>query len=237
MAKQMISIDYAQGNQLNTILNKVFTERAIIAPQIKMLSQVNFDDFVQQSTHNIEIQVIGDHKVVVTNSNKTIKITDKVILSALSANPLYQVSVSVPNQTIHKFNKQNELVEIQSIDEGELVLSTMNALNYLDEQNLVGDHNTALFKIENNELVRKQFVCKCNKPNYCDPNAPEYGKPWKPANNAGCVACYNKNCLPERCDCDQPEQEPKPKIGCYTSVKSGSRNTYKVGYRSARRVC
>lgn len=237
MAKQMVSIDYAQGGQLNTILNKIFTERAIIAPQIKMLSQINFDDFIQQSNHNIEIQVVGDNKIVITNATKTIKITDQVILSALSANELYQVSVTVPNQTIHTFNKQNQLVEIQSIDEDELVLSTMNALNYLDKENLVGNHNTALFKIENNELVRKQFVCKCNKPNYCDPNAPEYGKPWKPANNSGCVACYNKNCLPERCDCEQTEEQPKPKIGCYTSVKSGSRNTYKVGYKSSRRVC
>lgn len=239
LAKQMLAIDAAQGKKLQSVMTTVFQDRKIISAQLKMLSDqdMTFDSLINNVKTPVEIQMVGDNKIVVIQQNNTIKVSDKMQMSAQNFNPLYELEVIVANQAAYAFDNNDKLIEVLSATEDELIESTIAALDFLNEQDLVGNHNSALFEIVDNKLQRKQFVCKCNKPNYCDPNAPEYGKPWKPANNSGCVACYNPNCKPEPCDCVETKIPAPPKLGCYTSVKAGNRNTYKVGSKASRRVC
>ena len=95
---------------------------------------------------------------------------------------------------------------------------------------------SAYYFDKDGKLIRKQIICTCNKPNYCIPGAPEYQKPWKPKNNAGCVACKSK-CDPKPCDCTQPAPPVPPKLGCFTTVTRQGPTSYKFGQSISRKVC
>ena len=76
-------------------------------------------------------------------------------------------------------------------------------------------------------------MCKC-LPNYCDPAAPEYQKPWKPANNSSCSGAA---CLPRSCDCSQTINIQTEKKGCFLTIKNCFKNTYQVGQKISRKSC
>lgn len=236
IARQMLQVDKAEGGKYQDILTSVFNERRISRPQVMMLDDVDMTTFLNDLKEPHEVQTLGEEKVVRTMSTKTLKLVDKLGLMALNDNPLLNLEITVPDESAYYFNSDGKLVDMVSTHEDEVVDAAFNCLNILHHENLVGSHATALFEVKYGKLVRKQIVCKCNKPNYCDPNAPEYGKPWKPKNNSGCVACHS-NCEPRSCDCEQPETTPAPKIGCFTTTKVGGRLTYKYGSSASRRVC
>ena len=237
IAHQMIMIDQNDGGKYQKIMNQVFTNRDIIRPQIMMLEDVDFQTVLNGIKEPHEIQVLGNVQVIRTLSTKTMKLSEKLgPVSALDNNPLLDLEITVPNQMSYEF-LNNKLVGIHEVHEDEIVDAAYSCLKMLNEGGLVGDHDTALFHEKFGKLVRKQIICTCGKPNYCDPNAPEYGKPWKPANNSGCVKCRQGNCQPQSCECEQPELPTPPKNGCYTKVKVGGRTVYKFGNNSSRKVC
>lgn len=237
VAQQMLAIDHAEGGKYQTIIRDVFSKREILRQQVMMLENVNVDTILKDIKEPHEIQTHGDIKIVRTLSTKTIKLSDKLgPVTALDANPLFDLEITVPDQTAYYFDN-DKLVGVSESHEGEILDAAYNCLRILNDGGLVGEHDTALFENKHGKLIRKQIICTCGKPNYCDPNAPEYGKPWKPANNSGCVACHNANCLPRSCDCDPVETTPAPKVGCYTTVRAGGRTTYKYGSSASRRVC
>lgn len=236
LAKQMIQADIAEGGKYEEILRGVFASRKIINPGITMLQDTNMEDFISEINEPYEIQTNGKNKIVRTISSKKIKLTDKLGVMALNNNPLLDLEITIPDESAYFFDDQSKLVDIISSNEAEIVDSAFRCLTYLNDNNLVGKHETATFTISQGKLVRKQISCRCNKPNYCDPNAPEYGKPWKPKNNAGCVSCKS-NCEPMSCECESPAPNPPPKQGCYTRLVAGMKSVYATGSRISRKVC
>jgi len=239
IAQQMLAIDHAEGGKYQTIMREVFSQRGILRQQVMMLTDADAD--VESVLKDIkkphEVQTHGDMKIIRTLTTKTIKLSDKLgPVTALDANPLFDLEITVPDQTAYYFDN-DKLVGVSESHEGEILNAAYNCLRMLNDGGFVGDHDSALFENRHGKLMRKQIVCTCAKPNYCDPNAPEYGKPWKPANNSGCMACHNANCNPRSCDCDPVPTTPAPKVGCYTTVKAGGRTTYKYGRSASRKVC
>lgn len=237
IAQQMCAVDHAEGGKYQTIIRESFSNRGILRQQVMMLKDVNIDDLIQTIKEPHEIQNYGDMKIVRTLSTKTMRLSDKIgTLMALEANPLFDLEIVVPDQSAYYFDK-DKLVGVSESNEGEIMDAAYNCLRILNDGGFVGNHKSALFENRFGKLIRKQIVCTCGKPNYCDPNAPEYGKPWKPANNAGCMSCKNTKCLPRSCDCEPEQIAPAPKIGCYTSIRAGGKTSYKYGSSASRKVC
>jgi len=237
IARQMLAADQAAGGKYQTIMQQILTERNIIRQQVMLLADVDLDTMLKDIKEPHEVQNHGDAKVVRTLSTKTMKLADKLgPLTALDDNPLFALEITVPYESAYYFDADNKLAAVIEPHEDEVVDAAYNCLKFLHEEDLVGSHETALFENKHGKLLRKQIICTCNKPNYCDPNAPEYNKPWKPANNSGCTVCHS-NCKPRSCDCDPPPTPRLPKTGCFTSVKAGGRVTYKYGSIASRKVC
>lgn len=236
MARQMLAVDKANGGKYQEIINQIFSKRNILKTTIKMLDVVDIKDVMKNINDIFELQVHGKEKVIRTVSHKRIKLVNSLGVSAQANNPLFNLEIDVPNQVAYYFNENDQLTDVVQAQDTEIIDAAYSCLDFLNKNNLVGDHDKALFVEKKGILVRKQIICKCNQPNYCDTNAPEYGKPWKPANNAGCVTC-SQNCLPRSCDCESTQPNPPPKTGCYTTMKSGTTRSYKMGQSLSRKVC
>lgn len=236
VARQILIVDKAAGGKYQNIIFSVFESRAILKNQIKMLDAKDIKDVTKDIKDMFELQTYGDEKIVRTLSLKKIKLADELEVSAQSDNPLFNLEIDIPDQIAYYFDENNQLTDVVQAQDTEIIDAAYVCLDFLHKNNLVGDHNDALFVAKNGKLIRKQIVCKCGKPNYCDPNAPEYGKPWKPANNSGCIGC-NSNCLPQSCDCESTTPTPPPRTGCYTKMKTTGSRSYKIGQFLSRKVC
>lgn len=234
MANQIISADKLKTSNYKKIIQDVFEDRKILKHQIMMLSDIELDKF--KLDEPCQVDTFGNQTVVRTLSTKTIKMSDVLNIMTLDDNPLFNLEIEIPDQTAYCFDG-NTLIDIITSSEEEIIDAAYNCLSIIHRENLFGKHDAALFEEKNGKIVRKQMICKCGKPNYCDPNAPEYGKPWKPANNSGCLACKNTNCQPRSCDCEEPKVPEKIKTGCYTVLKTFGSKAYKIGSRIGRKVC
>lgn len=236
IAQQMMHVDLDNGGKYQSIIKEVFTNRNILRQNVMIQGDVDLEMFLKDMQEPHEIQIHGNSKIVKTLANTTMKLVDKLgPVSTLDNNPLMVLEITVANQSAYYFDN-DKLVSMSEPHDAEVVDAAYNCLRILNNENLVGKHSTALFENKYGKLMRKQIVCTCGKPNYCDPNAPEFGKPWKPANNSGCTSCKS-NCLPRSCDCNKPKEKLQPKIGCYTTMRSGSTTTYKFGSSASRKTC
>lgn len=239
VARQILQLDKTTGGVYQNVIRNVFQDRNILPKGnvIKMLDVKNMRDVVKDIKDMFELQVHGNERILRTLAVKKIKLSDHLGVTAQSDNPLLNLEIDVPVQTAYYFDEKNQLTDIVQAQDTEIIDAAYSCLDYLHKNNLVGEHDQALFSVKKNKLVRKQIVCKCGKPNYCDPNAPEYGKPWKPANNAGCVGCHTGDCQPQSCDCESTTPTPPAKKGCYTTVRTGGVRGYKIGQFISRKVC
>lgn len=231
-ARQMLHFDKATNEgKYQNIMNEVFEKRNILRPRILMLAETTFED-VTKGQNILSIQNTEDGKLVKIGKNK-MKLSNEFDVQTLADNPLFDVSVDVPSESVYIFDKEDKLVDATETTSEEIIDSTYFCLRYLQQQNLVGEGSEQTFEIKDNQLVRKRFVCRCPVNNACDPNAPEYGKPWKGENNAGCC-CKGKTVS---CDCNPPAPPAPVKYGCFTSVGGQGTKTYKIGSSTSRKVC
>jgi hypothetical protein len=236
MARQMLQADLAEGGKYTDILRGILVRRNILIPKLFAMNDMNLTDVRRTIKDSYEIQLFGDNKVLRTFSNKTVKLSNSGVF-ALNSNPLLSLNVEIPSETGYYFDGNNQLIDVVEYSESDTLSSTYDCLEFLNSNNLVGNHQQALFEIKGNKLVRRRIVCKCGLPNYCDPNAPEYGKPWKPKNNAGCSQCVSNNCLPKSCDCNATNVTTPTKSYCSTAIKNCFSKAYKVGQSLSRKVC
>lgn len=237
MAKQMLIVDKSEGSKYQSILEEVFKNRKILISKVLMLKDADFSEVKKTIKNPYELYLYNKDKYIKTHSTKFIKLKDLVEISALNDNPLFKLELEVPSETGYYFDENNKLFDMVETTEDEIVESALVCVDYLHRNNLVGKHKNALFEVKGNKLVRKRIVCKCGLPNYCDPNAPEYGKPWKPANHSSCCVCQGPNCKPRSCDCSQPEKPAPRKTSCFTAIKSCYGSAYKIGQSLTRGFC
>jgi hypothetical protein len=234
VARQMMHYDKVNNEgKYQAVMEEVFTRRNILRPRILMQSEMGYEDTLK-GQRVLKVEESVDGKIVKVGKSKKMKLADKFDFHTLADDPLFNVNVSVPSESVYIFDKEDKLVDSTETTADEVLDSVYFCLKYLQKHELVGPEENKPFEVKDNELVRKHFVCRCPVNNACDPNAPEYGKPWKGENNAGCNGCKGKT---PSCDCDPPPP-PKPvKYGCYTSVGGHGTASYKVGSSASRKVC
>lgn len=104
-----------------------------------------------------------------------VKLCECLPLSIQSHNPLYEVEIQLPNK------------------EPDSILTAKKMLDYLHLTNSVSDEENAPFELLDGKLVRSFFWCGCGTfRNQSNPTQPEYLKPYKPQNNAGCCGSCKK---------------------------------------------
>lgn len=217
------------------IMSGIFQKHDILINKVGILANVDMKTLVAGIKEPHEIKTKGNMKIVRTLGIKTMKLTEKLGLMALSDNPLLDLEITVPCQSAYYF-ENDKLMNSSEYNEAEVLDAAYKCLDILHKNNLVGSHKEAIFDIKYGKLVRKQIICTCGRPNYCDPNAPEYQKPWKPRNNSGCSVCH-ADCEPRSCSCEQESPKPVPKTGCFTTVKTGGATVYKFGSSASRKFC
>lgn len=233
VARQMMHYDKVINNsKYQEVMNEVFERRNILRPRILMQTEMGIED-VLKNQKVLKAEDAPEGKMVKVGKAKKIKLADKFDFHTLADDPLFNVNVEIPSESVYIFDDENKLADATETSDEEIVDAVYFCLKYLQKYNLVGPEDHQPFEVKDNELVRKHFVCRCPVNNACDPNAPEYGKPWKGQNNAGC-GCKGKT---PSCDCDPPPP-PKPvKYGCYSSVGGYGVPSYKVGSSASRKVC
>lgn len=238
ICQEMLAYDKRNGSKFQNILYNNFVSWKIFDSSIKILNQISYAEFIKNINSKFEYEDHGAIKVLKVGSIKTIKLSDSHGVLALSMNPLMSADIEVASQSTYYFDENFILQDAIETSDAEIMESALNCLNLIQNKNLLGNTDKAHFELVDNKIIRTKIAaCGCNKPNYCIPGAPEYQKPWKPKNNAGCVKCHNKNCLPRPCDCQSPTPPTPPKLGCYTSIKSCNKSAITVGNRISRKVC
>ena len=238
VCQELLLADKAAGGKFQTIMNNTFLSWKLISNPIKMLSKVTYEDVVKDMNDDFEYTDLGEVKILRITKPNTMKLSNMHGIVAMTNNPLLSAEIEVASQSTYYFDKDMILQDSDETSEKEIIESAMNCIEIIQQRNLLGDHDKAQFHMVDGKLLRNKIAsCGCNKPNYCIPGSPEYQKPWKPKNNAGCVKCRKSNCDPLPCDCANPAPPESPKVGCYTSVKTCNATGYKVGSKISRKVC
>jgi len=168
-------------------------------------------------------ETVEGQEVFIRDRSQKIVVASQAIMS-LSENPLYFCQVDVPRQELLVAQGDGFSMS-ESADEAEILDEVILALDYIWEQDLVAldgqkrkDHHT--FKVEVHDgiqiLSRVAYNCDGCFDNANNPQAPEFKKGWKRANNSGCCSGCNKKIEPPA---------PPPKLGCFINERTcGSRS-------------
>lgn len=220
VAKQMIELC---DKEYVSIITDVFVKRNILKQEVEALSvqQDSLEEFSYKKIYGHTLYHNQNSKIIILNKDD-------------ESNPLMKLKIEIPNDSFYGFDSRGNLVSQSIPDETESINCAKACLEDLNNNNLVGEDDSCTFIIENNRLIRKHFVCRCNINNACDPQAPEYGKGWKAKNNAGCC---KKSDWVLNCDCDPPATTPPRKVGCYTSLKTVRNVTYRAGGSGSYKTC
>lgn len=224
LARQILFVDLSEGSKYQEIINKVFSNRNILIQKVKMLEKKTFKEIKKSfSQEKIEVEELNKNKVLKVLVNNSIKILDKRLIN-LNNNYLYGYEIDVANQKSFYFDKKGRLIDVIEASDNEYLDSALFCLNYLDKNNLIGKNDKSTFEVIDSKIVRKKISCKCGLPNYCDPNAPEYQKPWKPENHYRYgVAEAQKNIV--NCDCSEEPKNTENKkcnhgsLNCHSNYK------------------
>jgi hypothetical protein len=239
LARQMLVADGLHGSPHRDILLEVFNGRNILIEKVMAMSDTNASEVAALPDAEVVTHVAGQS--VYVRKTRMLKMANHTV-SALGnhrANPLYNVHVEVPMESVYHFDNEGVMVDGHEADEDEAVRSARHCLDYLHNHQMVSpDPKTAFEITKDNALLRSHACgagCGCNKNNACDPNAPEYQKGYKGNNNAGC-GCKGCGSIPV-CGCNPPEPTPRPKLGCYTKVSGSGAARYSRTYGASRKVC
>lgn len=231
-ALQMLNYDKTKNaGKYQSVLNKVFSKRKIIS-DVKLLSSTNYEEIITKNHSLTEESICDSCFVIKTQSSSKVKIKKELSILSSSGNN-QELEVDVPCKNMYVFDKDKNLlfgIETSQDDIDEMANSCVTSLY---NANLIGNDDSKLFEIKENKLIRRKIICRCNQNNACDPNAPEYGKPWKGENNAGC----GSKGMTVDCECTQPEKPAPIKKGCYASTTICSKICRVVGSLISRKVC
>ena len=227
-ANQMMHYDLTKnGGKYQSVLKSVFLKRKIISESIKMLGNVEYSHIMKKSD-KIRQEIVDEGYVWKTQNLSSLSFYDGISAQSGESKPF---SVDLPYKAVYIFDKNKTLLYATETTDDQIEEAAKLCVKHLEKRDLIGKDK--MFGIESGKLVRNQIAGCCHQNNACDPNAPEYGKPWKGENNAGC----GSKGATVNCDCSQPSPTPPPKLGCFVSEKSCSSSTTKVCQTISRRVC
>lgn len=236
LAKQMLLADRENGSKYQDVIKEVFLNRNILSNNVTILENKNISDVKKElKNDSYIIESTDTEKVIRVVSTKKIKILDKRILN-LKNSYIYGLEIEVPNQSSYFFNDKDQLVDYVGSSEDEVIDCSIDCLNYLDQNKLIGNHEDAIFEVKQAKIVRSKIKCKC-LPNYCDPNAPEFNKPWKPSNHSSCCKCVGDFCRVRPCSCNKINNKADKKDYCSNKLISCISGKYSIGQFLKRKVC
>jgi hypothetical protein len=237
ICQEFLVADKKMTGKFQKLFYDTFISWKIIEGEIKILSKVTVDDVMKNSNGDFIFSDEGTIKVLRILNKKNIKLSDIIGVVALTNNSLLDAEIETASESSFYFNENAILEMAIESTQKETIESALNCIEILNLKQMIGNHEKAIFEIIDGKIIRRQIQCGCNKPNYCIPGAPEYQKPWKPKNNAGCVKCGKSNCEPKSCDCAAPPTPTPVKMGCYTKINAGAKSSYSVGSKTSRKVC
>ena len=229
-AAQMLYYDRTKNNgKYQTVLSQVFANRNISISSLKLLSNIDYNEMQNKSEY--AMQEMTEHGFIwTTKTVKTLNFTNG--LSALSGK-IESFSVEIPCTKIYILDKNKKLIHATETTEKETTEMVTLCVNKLQSKNLIGTGENQLFEIKKGKLIRKRIMCRCHPNNACNPQSPEYGKPWKGENNAG----FGSKGITVDCECNSPEPTPPLKLGCYINTTSCSTTSRVFCQNINRKVC
>jgi hypothetical protein len=228
VATAMLAVDASRGGPYADILRTVFANRHIIGVTLRALSDTKIND-LKISLHD---EVLKNQNVIAVRLKnvEVLKLVDRAIVPQ-DNNPLYDVEIEVTKDKFYQFNAEGNLENEIAATDQEVIDAALAFVQFLHEGDHVGDGDRP-FKVESGKLVRKHYNCDTFIVNSELPGAPEFGKPWKAANNSGC--CGGGGCPGK----SKPQPEPTPvKRGCYVRVTTGGGRVVRTGSNVRIKVC
>jgi len=164
VARAMIAYDRrTNGGKYAGIYETVFKGRKILQRRVKAMTDKKLSDLgsledLMKDYHSI---VASDSGVVLTKRDvKVMKLSDHFGIRAQSDNPLYDVEIEVPNQTMMEFDGDGNLVEEIVASEKVVIASARQCIKALHADSMVKDGKAVednfekMFSIVKGKLVR-----------------------------------------------------------------------------------
>lgn len=197
-AKSMLFRDKENGYLYNQLMNQVFISRGILRTPVKPMVAMNWSMF---QTQVLPSDYVENHTggTVVRNKN-----------NMLLPLPLYMLNVETPGDTCYEFNDAGDCVHFIGSGPDELIEHAHACVDFLNNTGLIRPDKHTPFEIDcDGNLIRSHFACGCGVgntgcggssgcgcTNNCHrPGQPEFGKCWKPENNAGCGCNETRSCV------------------------------------------
>lgn len=155
VAKAMITIDEQSGSPYKNILEKVFTEREILLPQVKILSNKTMEEVL---TDNSELIKNGNKIIIKSMNNNLIKLKNNNEISALSCKGvnLSDVDIEIPMDSYYEFDTNGNMLSEIIPDEVETIESAKLCVMSIANKQDLGDNN--LWKVEEGKLKRNYII-------------------------------------------------------------------------------
>jgi len=159
VAKAMIAVDRMRGGTYGHILQKVFQKRRIIKRQIKHLFKtMNWEALEPLLSDFSDIEESNHGKLIRTHRTAHMRLSDHLGIGALAHNPLYDVEVEVPADIFYELAPNGQILNYLQSTNREMIYGAAKCLDVLHHQNLVGEHEEALFEIIDNKLIRTKII-------------------------------------------------------------------------------
>jgi hypothetical protein len=238
---QAIKIAPVTAQYMTSLANAILTamsDSPYLAEVATVFGTWRLTTVASQSVSRTEIQptdvsVSDDGRLLIRSRTKTIILGEEVVLPS-SDNPLYFCKVEVPREELLSAQSLGMAQVLDAATDAEILDQVKLGLDYIWEQDLVTldgqpkkDHH--LYKVDvNGFLLRDGYNSEGYFNNATLPGAPEFGKPWKAANNSGCCSGCKKTPDPV---------VPPPKLGCYVQERVCGSRTVRSCQVVRQKVC
>ena len=157
-AKALMAMDRAKGSPYQKIIHKAFAKRKIISPQIKMLSNLKWDEvrpLIQK-----EDEVINNSNggmIVRLSRQETLRIDKgKKEISAMSVGgyDLAKLDLEVPTDFYYEFDQNGNLIDEVLPRLSDVRQAAYACVMSIMQEGSVGENADTMWGVENNKLVR-----------------------------------------------------------------------------------
>jgi len=146
VAKTMLWADVTLNNKTyHDRMMEIFMNRNMMTPQFRILSAPTCDN---------------DNAIMTTQSKMTLKLGDH-LLRAQSNNPLYDVEIEIPQDSVFLYDNNKQLIDAISCSDEDALSGAQDMITYLHSARLVDDTDKTPFAVQEGKLVRTHFACKC----------------------------------------------------------------------------
>jgi hypothetical protein len=142
----------------HAIVKEVFTQRRILSPRkVSMLSDDKLNDIVRRQDN--EVEEVGDIRIVRAQNIEKVTLANELKLTAMAANPLFNLEVEVPQDMYFEFDRDGNMLDHVVETRNDAINSARACLVQLHNNDGVGeDEEEKPFKVENGSLVRSKFI-------------------------------------------------------------------------------